>query len=134
MTRETLLTVKEASELTGLTVPTFYTEKRKQDLKFYERPADGVWLIKVGDLVDAFMLTPDFKATKSPRMSSRMVEGNTFLEEVLAEKEALIEHLRSELAALHMENSKLEMLASEREKQLEMVNKLISTLGLKKNA
>jgi hypothetical protein len=134
ITRETLLTVKEASELTNLTVPTFYTNKRKLDLKFNEKSDDGVWLIKVGDLIDAHMLTSDFLPTKSPRMSGRLVEPNDFWQEVINEKDALIEHLRSELAELNQEKTRIEILASEREKQLDMVNRLIATLGVNKDA
>lgn len=132
LTPETLLTVKEASELTNLTVPTFYTEKRKRDLNFYES-SGPVWMIRVADLIEAHMLTPDFKPTRGVRMgAARQVrEVPDYWQDEIDELKAKVEFLYSEIARLQEENAKVQLLADERANQLDMVNRLISTLELR---
>ena len=132
LTLETLLTVKEASGLTNLTVPTFYTENRKRDLKFYESTGP-VWMIRVADLIEAHMLTPDFKPTRGVRMGAARDtrEVPELWQREIDELKLKVEFLYGEIARLQAENAKVQLLADERAKQLDMVNRLISTIELR---
>lgn len=108
LTDDTLLTVKEASLLTGKSIPAFYTEKRQADLGF-DQKGEGVWLIRVGDLVNkAKWLTPDYEprgslatAVKSHNASDDVgVEASKASSDALLQK---IEQLETELRELRLE-------------------------------
>ena len=136
LTPETVLTVKDASRLTRLSVPAFYTERNKQLLGFNEKQGDGVWLIKVDDLVKHGFLTSDYEPTKSERKFGDFTKSNEEVENLSREVEALtaeIASLRQQLADELKEKQAVQLLADERAKQIEMIDALLIASGLKKD-
>lgn len=123
LTTDTLLTVKEAARVSNYSVPTFYTEQRKGDFGF-DPESQSQWLIPVSLLVEHGFLTYDFQPTRALRQlgnkSDSLESEQVSLENTDLRK--YNEELRSRIAVL-------EVLVSEKEKQLEMVNALISRFG-----
>lgn len=104
LTDDTLLTVKEASLLTGKSIPAFYTDKRQDDLGFHEK-GDGVWLIRVGDLVNkAKWLTPEYEPRNKKTVVQRS-QGNTEVSSDATVEDLLeqITHMKTELEELRRE-------------------------------
>lgn len=124
LTMDTLLTVRQASELTNLTVPTFYTPKRKKDFRF-EEAKGGRWLIPVSLLVEYGLLTEDFEPVKGERFYSppREEEVSNWLAE---QSKAELEAYKDEVQLLLAENERLKVLAEERQNT---INTLIAQLG-----
>lgn len=123
LTMNTLLTVRQASELTNLTVPTFYTPKRKKDFRFAEAK-DGRWLIPVALLVEHGLLTQDFEPVKGERLYSpqREQEGDVFADYLKKQLDECKENLQLVMA----ENERLKILSEERQNT---INSLIAQLG-----
>lgn len=131
---DTMLTVKEAANLTNLSVPAFYTNRNKQLLGFNSK-SDGVWLISAGSLVENGFLTPEFDAVRTERMYSEPRQANgelELLEGRIEELEARIEFLHGELERVMDEKRAVQQLADERAKQIEMIDALLVASGLKK--
>jgi hypothetical protein len=120
---ESLLTVKEAAALTNLSVPTFYTPQRKRD--FGHIPgSQETWLIPVYLLVKHGLLTEDFEPTRSKKNF-----GLVASEEALAQLQSENQDLRAMVAELTNKVSVLEVMVSEKQQQLEMVNNIIFQMG-----
>ena len=113
------LTVKEAAELTNLSVPTFYTPQRKKDFGYGEKTGD-VWMIPVHLLIQHGLLSPDLQPTRAPRS---LQKAQTH------EIDSLLEELRSltaEVAELRTSNAVMKALIEEKDKQLDMLDRLIT--------
>jgi hypothetical protein len=123
LTLDTMLTVRQASELTNLTVPTFYTPKRKRDFLFDEAKG-GRWLIPVSLLVQHGLLTEDFEPVKREKFYSppRELEVDGLAEYYKAQFEAE----KEKVLILLGENERLKMLAEERQNT---INAIVSSLG-----
>lgn len=122
LTEDTLLTVKECAELTNLSIPTFYTPKRKKDLGFYEKQGD-TWLIPVRLLIDNGLLTPDFHPTRSPVKYWR----SDF--EASSEQSADVAALMQKVALLETELSKMSVRLEEKDNQLDMLRRIVEGFG-----
>lgn len=140
LTDDTLLTVKEASLLTGKSIPAFYTDKRQKDLGFHEK-GDGVWLIRVGDLVNKVKwLTPDYepRSTKNKGGTVQNLLGEGNLENTAPSVEELrlqIGRLENEVQQLRLEREEfakkefnLEQQARRLKGELETLKELITGL------
>lgn len=123
LTNETLLTVKQAAALTNVSVPTFYTDQRKKDFG-YDPNSNDVWLIPVHLLIRHGFLTEDFQPTRSKR-----IYANSSKEDSQSDFRAEIDSLHRVIEEQQTRIRILEVLVEEKEKQLEMVNALITGLG-----
>ena len=123
LTMDTLLTVRQASELTNLTVPTFYTPKRKKDFRF-EEAQGGRWLIPVSLLVEQGLLTEDFEPVKGEKFYSPPREGEDNWLADHYKKE--LEEYKEKVVFLLGENERLKVVAEERQNT---INSLIASLG-----
>lgn len=135
LTGDMMLSVKDASRLTRLSIPAFYTERNKRLLGFYEKQGDGVWLIKASDLVENGFLTEQFEPTKSERKIGDVAKSNEEVEhlnQVINELTSEIARLSQQLEAEAKEREVAQRLAEERAKQIEMIDALLVASGLKK--
>lgn len=123
LSMDTLLTVKQAAMLTNVSVPTFYTEQRKHDFG-HDPDSKDVWLIPVHLLIRHGFLTEDFEPTRSKRTYS-----NSSKEIFDGEQNAEIDALRRVIGELETKIRVLEVLVEEKDKQIEMVNLIITRLG-----
>jgi hypothetical protein len=124
LTMDTLLTVKDAARVSNFSVPTFYTEQRKRDFGF-DPESKFQWLIPVALLVEHGFLTYDFQPTRAIRKLGQERDSSEF-DQINVENS----ELRKANEELHNRIMVLEVLVSEKEKQLEMVNSLITRLNI----
>lgn len=128
LTWDSVLSVREASERTNRSIPTFYTEKRKRDFGFYEQQDEGTWLIPVRALVKARFLTPDtFEPTKGVRVYSppkdELIEPHIY--------EDKIKQLEADIQRLLSENHRLqEELVRQKEFYLDALASLANSLNV----
>lgn len=118
ISHDSWLTVKEAAELTNLSVPTFYTPQRKKDFGYDEKSGD-VWMIPVQLLINHGLLTPDLEPVRPVRSSSKIEAAQ--LESMAAE----IRKLNQELGELRTANAVMAALIEEKDKQLEMLKRFL---------
>jgi hypothetical protein len=123
LSMDTLLSVKDAARASNFSVPTFYTEQRKRDFGF-DPKSQTQWLIPVALLVEHGFLTYDFQPTRAIRKLGQERDSLEF-DQVNVEND----ELRKANEELQNRIVVLEVLVSEKEKQLEMVNGLIGRLG-----
>jgi hypothetical protein len=123
LTMDTLLTVRQASELTNLTVPTFYTPKRKRDFLF-DKVQEGRWLIPVSLLVEHGLLTEDFEPVKGERLYAPQREEQQ--DGFAGYYKAQLDEYKDRVQFLLEEVNRLKVLADERQNT---INTLIATLG-----
>lgn len=134
LTLDSLLSVRDAAQLTNLSVPTFYTERNKKLLGFDERDeASAVWLISVGRLVEAGFLMPDLTPAKTLRRYATSLQPNndSVHEQTLDEMRKRLDNLEREVEGLRRERDNLQLIADERAKQLELINALITNMGVR---
>lgn len=118
LTADSWLTVKEAADLTNLSIPTFYTPQRKRDFGYDSKSGD-VWMIPVQLLIKHGLLTKDLEPTRAPRTLQKVQSHE--IESLLDE----LHNLRSEVSELRTSNAVMKALLGEKDKQLEMLNRLI---------
>lgn len=122
ITLETQLSVKEAAALTQMSIPTFYTPKRRADFGF---PEDGsapkTWRISVADLVAHGLLTSDLRPLKNRKMLCSHIDYDFVISENA--------ELKSEIELLNSELAHLKLLAEERGQHIEMLAKLMGVVS-----
>ena len=119
VTLETVLTIKEAAVLTGLSVPTFYTPKRRAEFGFGINTVGDVNTVTVAQLVELGLLTDSFEPTRWSK--NRNVISKTAYNDVMFENDVLkrkIQELTSEL-------EHFKQIADERGQHIDMLAKLM---------